>query len=56
VPPDYEVEMEPKLVHQGHDPQLEKAVEVVLEQLQKKPVHYGKRPVYPDYHKKANGH
>ena len=51
VAPDYEVEMNPKLVREGHDPQLEKAVEVVLAQLQKSPVNYGKRPSYPNYHK-----
>ncbi|PYV16698.1 MAG: protease, partial [Acidobacteria bacterium] len=28
IAPDYEVEMDPKLVREGHDPQLEKAVEV----------------------------
>jgi tricorn protease len=51
VAPDYEVEMNPKLVREGHDPQLEKAVEVVLEQMQKHPVNYGKRPSYPNYQK-----
>ncbi|MCX6633803.1 MAG: S41 family peptidase, partial [Acidobacteria bacterium] len=53
VSPDFEVEMDPKLVRQGHDPQLEKAVEVVLEQLKKNPVNYGKRPSYPNYQKKV---
>jgi tricorn protease len=52
VSPDHEVEMNPKLVREGHDPQLEKAVAVALEQLQKNPVNYGKRPSYPDYQKK----
>jgi tricorn protease len=33
VAPDIEVEMTPKSVIAGHDPQLEKAVEVVLEEL-----------------------
>ena len=33
VAPDTEVEMTPKLVIAGHDPQLEKAVEVVLAEL-----------------------
>jgi tricorn protease len=53
VSPDYEVEMDPKLVRAGHDPQLEKAVGVVLEGLKKNPVNYGKRPSYPDYQKKG---
>jgi tricorn protease len=33
VEPDIEVEMTPKLVIEGHDPQLEKAVEVVMAEL-----------------------
>lgn len=33
----------------GHDPQLEKAIEVVLEQLKAKPLAPFKRPPYPDY-------
>jgi tricorn protease len=53
VSPDFEVEMDPKLVREGRDPQLEKAVEVVLAQLKKEPVNYGKRPSYPDYQKKG---
>jgi tricorn protease len=43
--------MSPKLVREGHDPQLEKALEVVLEELKKNPVNYGKRPSYPNYQK-----
>jgi tricorn protease len=54
VAPDVEVEMDPKLVRQGHDPQLEKAVEVVVERLKKNPVNYGTRPSYPDYQKKGS--
>jgi tricorn protease len=54
VAPDFEVEMDPKLVRGGHDPQLEKAIEVVLEGLKKNPVNYGKRPSYPDYQKKGS--
>jgi tricorn protease len=52
VDPDIEVEMEPALVHEGHDPQLEKAVQVLLEELQKNPLPKHKKPAYPDYHKK----
>jgi tricorn protease len=35
VPPDVEVEMTPSLVIQGGDPQLERAVEIVLKELEK---------------------
>jgi tricorn protease len=51
VTPDYEVDMDPKLVREGRDPQLEKAVQVVMDQLKKSGVNYGHRPEYPNYHK-----
>lgn len=38
VSPDIEVEMDPKLTAAGKDPQLEKAIAVVMEQLSKAPV------------------
>ncbi len=44
VAPDIEVEMTPKLVIEGHDPQLEKAVEVVLAELA---AHPPPRPTRP---------
>ncbi len=50
VAPDDEVEMDPKLVREGHDPQLEKAVAVALELLRKNPPPAAKLPAYPDYH------
>lgn len=50
VQPDIEVEMDPRLVREGHDPQLEKAVEVVMELLKKSPLPTPKRPAYPNYH------
>lgn len=49
VLPDVEVEYDPKTVRQGHDPQLEKAVEVVLELLKKNPPLQYARPAYPNY-------
>jgi tricorn protease len=53
VAPDIEVELDPKLVKEGHDPQLERAVQVAMEQLAKNPVPTPKRPAYPNYHKTA---
>jgi len=47
VPPDIEVEMWPAQVIAGHDPQLEKAIEVVLEQLEANPPPTATRPPYP---------
>jgi tricorn protease len=48
VPPDVEVEMTPRLVNQGQDPQLEKAVELVMEQIRLNPFTHTPRPTYPD--------
>ena len=44
VSPDVDVEMTPKLVLAGHDPQLEKAVEIVLEELRRNPLPQVQRP------------
>jgi tricorn protease len=53
VAPDVEVEFDPKAVRAGHDPQLEKAVELILEELKKNPPKKPKRPVYPNYHQRG---
>jgi tricorn protease len=47
VPPDIEVEMWPAEIIKGKDPQLEKAIEVALEQLEKNPPAKPERPDYP---------
>lgn len=47
VPPDIEVEQWPKEVQAGRDPQLEKAIEVVLEQLKDYQPIKLERPPYP---------
>ena len=47
VPPDIEVEQWPAEVIAGRDPQLEKAIEVVLEELEKNPPKKPVRPPYP---------
>jgi tricorn protease len=47
VPPDIEVEQSPELVREGHDPQLEKAIQVVMEELKANPPKKLKRPSYP---------
>jgi tricorn protease len=51
VAPDVEVEQDPALVRKGRDPQLEKAVEVVLEELKKNPPPKLRRPDFPNYHR-----
>jgi tricorn protease len=50
VAPDYDVEITPKDWASGHDPQLEKAVALVLDSLKKNPLPLAKRPSFPDYH------
>jgi tricorn protease len=47
VPPDVEVEQTPADVIAGHDPQLEKAIEIVLKQLESNPPKKAKKPPYP---------
>jgi len=49
IAPDVEVEQDPALVRQGHDPQLERAVAVALEALQKSPPPSFVRPAPPRY-------
>src|SRR6185369_4189912 len=50
VDPDIEVEMDPKAWRQGKDPQLEKAVAVVMEALRQNPLPKHQKPAYPNYH------
>lgn len=48
VAPDIEVELDPKAWRQGHDLQLEKAVEVVMEELRKTSPREPRKPAYPN--------
>jgi tricorn protease len=48
VPPDIAVEQTPAAVIAGHDPQLERAIEVVMAELQKHPPDHPKHPPFPD--------
>jgi tricorn protease len=50
VAPDVEVEITPKEWMSGHDPQLEKAVALVMDSLKKNPPAEAKRPAFPNYH------
>ncbi len=49
VAPDYAVEMDPKAVAAGHDPQLEAAVALAMDQLKKSPPAGPRRPAFPNY-------
>jgi tricorn protease len=51
VEPDYAVEQDPKAVSDGHDPQLEKAVSLAMEEMSKTPQPEVHKPAYPNYHK-----
>ncbi|HET6628475.1 MAG TPA: PDZ domain-containing protein [Woeseiaceae bacterium] len=48
VAPDIEVEDSPQAMLAGRDPQLEKAIEVALQALEKQPPRQVERPPYPD--------
>jgi tricorn protease len=50
VAPDVEVEDDPRSVAAGHDPQLERGVEIVLQQLKEHPPDTYPVPPYPNYH------
>src|SRR5579863_1654050 len=51
VAPDVEVEYDPAEARAGHDPQLEKAVQVVMTELEKHPAPQYHQPAFPNYHK-----
>ena len=53
VSPDVDVDYDPALVRAGHDPQLEKAVQVAMEQLKEHPLPHYERPPFPNYHRPA---
>jgi tricorn protease len=48
--PDIEVEQDPKLVREGHDPQLEAAVAKAMQELRAHPLPTYPVPPYPDHH------
>ena len=50
IAPDVEVDLEPAAWRNGHDAQLDKAIEVVMQQLKEHPLPDIKRPPYPNYH------
>jgi len=50
IAPNIRVWQDPKLVREGHDPQLEKAVQVLMQELQAHPAPVFPRPPYPNHH------
>ena len=55
VPPDIEVEQTPADVIAGRDPQLERAIAIVLEELKKNPPATPTRPAFPERGKTLRG-
>src|SRR3984885_6581300 len=51
VPPDIEVEMDPKAWREGHDLQLERAVQSIMDELKAHPLPSPKVPPFPNYFK-----
>ena len=47
VDPDIEVDNRPDLVAQGKDPQLEKAIEIIMKKMEEEPKKLPERPTYP---------
>ncbi len=54
VPPDVEVDMDPKSCAEGHDPQLERAVSVAMAELKKNPPPQPHKPPYPNYNREIS--
>ncbi|MBV9439314.1 MAG: protease, partial [Candidatus Eremiobacteraeota bacterium] len=50
IAPDVEVWQDPKLIREGHDPQLEAAVAVAMRQLRAHPAPVYHPPAYPNHH------
>ena len=50
IAPDVEVDLDPAAWRQGKDAQLEKAIEVVMQELKDHPQPEIKLPPYPNYH------
>ena len=53
VPPDIEVDDDPRAARAGQDPQLEEAVKTVMQELRQTPPSLHPRPLYPNYYKGA---
>jgi tricorn protease len=56
VQPDFEIEFDPHAWREGRDPQLEKAVNLVMDELKKNPPPSPKIPEYPNYGKYSSVH
>ncbi|MBM3790005.1 MAG: protease, partial [Acidobacteria bacterium] len=55
VAPDIEIDMDPAEWRKGRDTQLERAIQVAMEELKKNPPKKPQRPAYPNYHRRPPG-
>lgn len=53
IPPDIEVWQDPRLMREGHDPQLETAVQTAMKMLREHPLPHFTPPPYPNHHEKV---
>ncbi len=53
IAPDVEVELDPQAMREGHDLQLERAVQLLLSDLAKNPLPTYNKPPYPNYHRNS---
>ncbi len=51
IPPDVDVDLDPRAWREGRDSQLEAAVAIVMDELKKNPPRIFRLPAYPDYQK-----
>lgn len=51
VDPDIDIDLDPKAWRAGHDTQLDKAIQVIVEALERNPRPHFQRPAYPNYHR-----
>lgn len=52
IPPDVEVWQDPRLMREGHDPQLDTAVNTAMRMLREHPLPHYAPPPYPNHHEK----
>jgi tricorn protease len=53
IPPDIEVWQDPRLMREGHDPQLETAIQTAMKMLREHPLPHYTPPPYPNHHEKV---
>jgi tricorn protease len=54
IAPDIEVDQDPALVRRGHDPQLERAVTYLLDEMKKQPAPTYTHPPFKDHQKRGS--